>query len=203
MVFLCWDSGGGAGTPCCSWVLQVLPSHHQDMRPGGQVPQVLCKFPFTAGLRPLHGVSPRSRPSVSLPAASGTTQRMTWSEPPQAVVALNHLWLWLPQIRHLSPGLFQATAPPPHVPLHPCPQHGPALPPPSHTHSPLQGNRIVGGDPSAPTASSLLGPALAVRGPPSPCRGSFLLCLMVKDHASFQGGPCMSPKTRQSLLSPG
>lgn len=77
--------------------LQVGPAGGVQSSAGREArwtgPQVLHKLTFTAGLGPLCGVSPWSEPGTPRPTASATAQTKIWSAPPQAVVALSHLWI--------------------------------------------------------------------------------------------------------------
>ena len=91
-----------------------MSSHQQDVRPGGRVLRFCTSSHSRQDWFPPSGVSPWSGPGTPRPAASATAQTKTWSASPQAVVALGHLWVYLPHFRLLSSGL----------PLHPS---GPEL----------------------------------------------------------------------------
>ena len=88
-----------------------MSSHQQDVRPGGRVLRFCTSSHSRQDWFPPSGVSPWSGPGTPRPAASATAQTKTWSASPQAVVALGHLWVYLPHFRLLSSGLPLATAP--------------------------------------------------------------------------------------------
>lgn len=99
----CWDP-----------MLQVSPasvsSPQQDTQPGKQAPRVWCNLTFIVGLSPLTLGLPREGPAAHARGLEHTQTR-TWAEPAQAGVALGPLWTWLPYLRLLTLGPFQATAP--------------------------------------------------------------------------------------------